>query len=162
MNATANNRNAHRGALLHFLGDPGAHDHAGAYEYWPDGLLVVANGRIEAVGPASSLLGSLSADVPVREHGEALILPGFIDTHIHYPQTDVIASAGRDLLDWLEHYTFPAERRFEDAGHARQVAEFFFDELARNGTTTAQVLGTVHKIATDVFFATAARRNWCR
>lgn len=159
MNATANSRSAHRGALLHFLGDPGDHDHAGAYEYWPDGLLVVANGRVEAAGPAPPLLGALSADVPVHGHGDALILPGFIDTHIHYPQTDVIASAGRDLLDWLEHYTFPAERRFEDAEHARGVAEFFFDELARNGTTTAQVLGTVHKVATEVFFATAAARN---
>lgn len=159
MNAAAHSRNAHRGAILHFLGDPGAHDHAGSYEYWPDGLLVVANGRIEAVGPASSLLASLAAEVPVHEHGDALIVPGFIDTHIHYPQIDVIASAGRNLLDWLEHYTFPAERRFEDAGHAQTAAEFFFDELARNGTTTAQVLGTVHKVATDVFFATAARRN---
>lgn len=159
MNAATNTRRAHRGAVLHFLGDPGAHDHAGAYEYWPDGLLVVANGRIEAVGPAASLLGSLSADATVHEHGDALILPGFIDTHIHYPQTDVIASAGRDLLDWLEHYTFPAERRFEAAEHARAAAEFFFDELARNGTTTAQVLGTVHKVATEVFFTTAAARN---
>lgn len=159
MNAAAHHRYAHRGAVLHFLGDPGAHDHADAYEYWPDGLLIVANGRIEAAGPASSLLASLSADAPVHEHGDALILPGFIDTHIHFPQTDVIASAGRDLLDWLEHYTYPAERRFEDAEHARTTAEFFFDELARNGTTTAQVLGTVHKIATDVFFATAAARK---
>ena len=95
----------------------------------------------------------------MHEHGDALILPGFIDTHIHYPQTDVIASGGRNLLDWLEHYTFPAERRFEEAAHARAVAEFFFDELARNGTTTAQVFGTVHKVATDVFFAGAAARN---
>ena len=159
MNSTAHNRRAHRGAVLHFLGDPGAHDHADAYEYWPDGLLVVANGRIEAVGPAASLLATLSAEVPVHEHGDALILPGFIDTHIHYPQVDVIASAGRDLLDWLDRYTFPAERRFEEIEHARSAAEFFFDELARNGTTTAQVLGTVHKGATDVLFTTAAARN---
>jgi guanine deaminase len=159
MNAAAHSRSAHRAAILHFRGDPGAHDQTGAYEYWPDGLLLIANGRIEAVGHASSLLGSLPADTPLHEHGDALIVPGFIDTHIHYPQIDVIAAAGRDLLDWLEHYTFPAERRFEDAEHARTAAEFFFDELARNGTTTAQVLGTVHKVATDVFFATAARRN---
>lgn len=159
MNSAAHSRSAHRGAILHFLSDPGDLDHAGSYEYWPDGLLVVANGRIEAVGPASALLTSLSAEVPVHEHGDALILPGFIDTHIHYPQIDVIASAGRDLLDWLERYTFPAERRFEELEHARAAAEFFFDELARNGTTTAQVLGTVHKGATDVFFATAATRK---
>jgi guanine deaminase len=159
MNAPAHIRSAHRGAVLHFLGDPGDHDHAGCHEYWPDGLLVIAGGRIEAVGPAAALLAALPANVPVHEHGDALILPGFIDTHIHYPQIDVIASAGRDLLDWLEQYTFPAERRFEDIEHARTAAEFFFDELARNGTTTAQVLGTVHRGATDVFFASAAARN---
>lgn len=159
MNATAPTCSAHRGAILHFLGDPGDFDHASTYEYWPDGVLIVNHGCIEAVGPAASLLASLPAGVPVHEHGDALILPGFIDTHIHYPQTDVIGSAGRDLLDWLEHYTFPAERRFEEIDHARTAAEFFFDELARNGTTTAQVLGTVHKAATDVFFAAAAARN---
>lgn len=159
MNASAHSRSAHRGAVLHFISDPGAHDHAGSYEYWPDGLLVVANGRIEAVGPAAPLLASLGANVPVQEHPDALILPGFIDTHIHYPQIDVIAAAGHNLLDWLEHYTFPAEQRFEAIEYARSAAEFFLDELARNGTTSAQVLGTVHKVATDVLFASAAARN---
>lgn len=155
----SNYRRAHRGAVLHFRGDPGASDHADAYEYWKDGLLVVDHGRVQAVGPAADLLTSLPSDVSVHEHGDNLILPGFIDTHIHYPQTDVIGSAGRNLLDWLENYTFPAERRFEQAEHARAAAEFFFDELARNGTTTAQVLGTVHKTATDVFFQVATSRN---
>lgn len=159
MARTADHRSAHRGAVLHFRGDPGASDAHDSYEYWPDGLLIIADGRIDAVGPATELLKSLAGEVTVHQHGDALILPGFIDTHIHYPQTDVIASAGCNLLDWLEHYTFPAERRFEDAAHARAAAEFFFDELARNGTTTAQVLGTVHKVATDVFFAAASARN---
>jgi guanine deaminase len=152
-------RSAHRGAVLHFRSDPGDSDDAGSYEYWPDGVLIVANGRIEAAGPAAALLNSLAGDVTLHEHGDRLLLPGFIDTHIHYPQTDIIASAGRNLLDWLEHYTFPAERRFEEAVHARSSAHFFFDELARNGTTTAQVLGTVHKLATEVFFEEAAKRN---
>lgn len=152
-------RSAHRGAVLHFLSDPGANDSTGSYEYWPDGLLIVSNGRIERVGPANALLETLPDAVTVHEHGDAIILPGFIDTHIHYPQADVIASAGSDLLDWLEHYTFPAERRFEGAEHARAAAEFFLDELVRNGTTTAQVLGTVHKSATDIFFAAAAARD---
>jgi guanine deaminase len=147
---------AHRAAVLHFRSDPDASDSANSYEYWPDGLLVVSGGQVERVGPASELIGTLPDGICVHEHGDALIVPGFIDTHIHYPQTDVVAAAGRDLLDWLEHYTFPAERRFESEAHARASAEFFLAELARNGTTTAQVLGTVHKVATDVFFAAAA------
>ncbi|HEY0685933.1 MAG TPA: guanine deaminase [Steroidobacter sp.] len=150
---------AHRAAVLQFRSDPGESDSPDAYEYWPDGLLIVSGEHVERVGPASELIGTLPAGVCVHEHHDALILPGFIDTHIHYPQTDVIAAAGRDLLDWLEHYTFPAERRFDNEAHAKSSAEFFLDELARNGTTTAQVLGTVHKLATDVFFEAAAKRG---
>lgn len=152
-------RSAHRGAVLHFRSDPGANDSADSYEYWPDGLLIVSDGHVENVGPADELLNTLSDEIVVHEHGDAMLLPGFIDTHIHYPQSDVIGSAGTDLLDWLEHYTFPAERSFEYASHARAVAEFFLDELTRNGTTTAQVLGTVHKSATDIFFQAAAARD---
>ena len=87
------------------------------------------------------------------------MLPGFIDTHIHYPQSDVIAAGGRQLLDWLENYTFVEERRFADPEHAAEVAEFFLDELARNGTTTALVFCTVHPVSVDAFFAAAARRR---
>ncbi|MFI4867708.1 MAG: guanine deaminase [Steroidobacterales bacterium] len=134
-------------------GDPASYDH------WQRGALVIAGGRIEAVGPAAALLPGVTGHMPVIDHGARLIMPGFIDTHIHYPQTDVIASAGRNLLDWLEHYTFPAEQRFADAAHAREVAEFFLDELLRNGTTTAQVLGTVHRQSVDTFFQAAEARG---
>lgn len=152
-------RTAHRGAILHFRSDPGTADSSAAYEYWEDGALIVVDGRIERAGPAAELLGSSADDATLVDHGKCVIMPGFVDTHIHYPQTDMIASAGQNLLDWLERYTFPAERRFEDLDYAREVAEFCLDELLRNGTTTAQVLGTVHKAATDVFFLAAQRRR---
>jgi guanine deaminase len=152
-------RTAHCGALLNFHRDPGAHDDRAAYDYWERGALIVADGRIEAVGPAAVLLGQAAGNMPIVEHGERLILPGFIDTHIHYPQTDVIASGGRDLLDWLQHYTFPAERRFADPVHAGEVAGFFLDELLRNGTTSAQVFCTVHRSSVEVFFHAAADRG---
>jgi guanine deaminase len=152
-------RTAHRGSILHFNHDPGLQDDPRAYDYWEHGVLIVADGHIEAVGPAAALLPAASGNMPVVDHGERLIMPGFIDTHIHYPQTDVIASGGRNLLDWLEHYTYPAEERFADAEHAREVAEFFLDELLRNGTTTAQVLCTVHKSAVEIFFRAAAARG---
>jgi guanine deaminase len=151
-------RSAHRGSILHFLADPGDSDAAGTYEYWPDGVLIVADGRVEAVGPAEELLSAMSWPQHI-DHSGRLIVPGFIDTHIHYPQTDVIGAGGQNMLEWLQQYTFPAERRFGEARYAHEVAEFFLDELLSNGTTTAQVLGTVHKSAVDVFFAAAEARS---
>jgi guanine deaminase len=150
---------AHRGAILHFRHDPGSRDDAGACEYFADGLLLINEGHVAALGPAAELLPSLPKNTPITGHPDQLLLPGFIDTHIHYPQTDVIASGGKQLLDWLEDYTFPAERKFADALHAREVAGFFLDELLRNGTTTAQVFGTVHKVSVDEFFLAAEQRQ---
>jgi guanine deaminase len=150
-------RIAHRGAILNFRADPGDHDDPASYDYWEQGALIVSAGRIERAGPASQLLDDSS--LPVIDHGSRLLLPGFIDTHIHYPQTDVIAAGGRHLLEWLEQYTYPAEQRFADGEHARAVAGFFFDELLRNGTTTAQILGTVHPASIDALFEVAAGRD---
>ena len=156
---TPQQRSAHCGAILNFNADPGQQDDPQAYDYWERGALIVAGGRIEAVGPADALLQVAGTHMPVVDHGQGLIVPGFIDTHIHYPQTDVIASGGHNLLDWLERYTFPAEERFADADHAREVAGFFLDELLRNGTTTAQVLCTVHRQSADILFEAAAARR---
>lgn len=151
---------AHRGTLLNFHSDPGdGTPAAGSFELIEDGLLVLAGGRVEAMGPAQALLPSLPADTPVIEHKDRLLMPGFIDTHIHYAQTDVIASGGRQLLDWLEDYTFPEERKFGDPTHAAAVAELFLDELLRNGTTTALVFCTVHEASVTAFFEAAARRG---
>jgi guanine deaminase len=150
-------RVAHCGRLLSFRSDPGQHDDPNAYEYFERGALIVDGGRIERAGPADELLRD--AGLQVVDHGQRLILPGFIDTHIHYPQTDVIAAGGRNLLDWLENYTYPAEQRFADPDYAHAVAEFFCDELLRNGTTTAQVLGTVHASSVTSFFEVAAARQ---
>ncbi|MDB5971739.1 MAG: guanine deaminase [Hydrocarboniphaga sp.] len=150
---------AHRGALLHFLSDPGEFDDAAAYEYFEDGLLLIEDGKVSAVGLAPDLLAQLPAGTPLTEHSDRLLMPGFIDTHIHVPQTDMIASGGRQLLDWLNDYTFPTEARFADYAHGREVAEFFLDELLRNGTSTAQVFGSVHKASVDSFFDAAAERG---
>jgi guanine deaminase len=150
---------AHRGAVLNFRSDPGEKAAAGACDFFEDGLLVIAGGRVQALGPADALLASLPQGTPVTEHPDCLLMPGFVDTHIHYCQTDVIASGGRQLLDWLENYTFPAERRFADAAHASAVAEVFLDELLRNGTTTALVFCTVHEVSVTAFFEAAARRG---
>jgi len=147
-----------RGRVLHFLRDPQFHED-GAYEYWEDGVLVVTAGRVAAVGDYAALAARIPADAEVIDHRGKLIVPGFIDTHVHYPQTDIIASPSPGLLHWLDTYTFPEERRFEDPAYAATVAGFFTDELLRNGTTSALVWSTVHKGSADALFAASEARN---
>jgi guanine deaminase len=142
---------AHRGRIVHFVGD--------ALETFDDGLLVIADGRIVALGPTAALRPTLAPDVAIVEHRGKLIAPGFVDTHVHYAQTDIVGSHGEQLITWLERYAFPVEQRFADPAHAASVAEFFLDELARQGTTTAVVFGTVHAASVDALFAAAARRR---
>lgn len=146
-----------RGELLHFLSDPGEGGSA-AFEHHADGALLLENGCILRCGPWAELRAA-APEAPCADHSGCLILPGLIDCHIHYPQTDVIASPGHGLLDWLTRYTFPAERRFGDARQAEEGAEFFCDELLRNGTTTALVFGSVHPESVDAFFRVARRRR---
>jgi guanine deaminase len=155
----ASERHAIRGSILHFLDDPAEYDADSSYEYHDDGLLIVEDGYIAKVGNAQELLPKLAATTPLTDCSGKLILPGFIDAHAHFVQTDIIGSHGLRLLEWLEQYTFPAERAFADATHARKVADFFLDELLRNGTTTALVLGSVHAVSVDAFFEAAAARG---
>ena len=149
---------AYRAAILHSIADPAEVGIEASYQYFDDGLLLVENGRIKAVGHAADLLPGLQG-VAISQYPNALITPGFIDTHIHFPQTGMIASYGEQLLDWLNTYTFPTERQFADPAHAAEVAEIFLQELLRNGTTTALVFGTVHKQSVDAFFEASAKRN---
>lgn len=149
---------AFRGTVAHFLGDPRDLGER-ALEVHHDGLLVVAGGHVAAAGPAADILPTLPADTPVADYRGKLILPGFVDTHVHYVQTDIIASHGEQLLAWLEKYTFPVERRFADPAHAAEVAAFFTGELLRNGTTTATVFATVHPQSVEALFAAAQARG---
>lgn len=150
---------AYRAAILDSLGDPAELGIENSYRYFEDGLMIVENGKIMTLGKASDLLPTLPAEVLVQQYENALIIPGFIDTHIHYPQIGMIASYGEQLLDWLENYTFPAEEKFVDKQHAQQVSEAFLTELLRNGTTTALVFGTVHPESVDAFFSCAEQKN---
>ena len=147
------------GRLLTFLRAPAGAGDAQSYRYIEDGVIVVKDGRIDAVGPADEITPLLPAGMPVEHFADALILPGFIDPHIHFPQTQVIASYGAQLLEWLEKYTFVEEQKFADPAHAARNAEFFLDELARNGTTTALAYCTAHPGSADALFAAAHRRN---
>ncbi|MGC1779982.1 MAG: guanine deaminase [Xanthobacteraceae bacterium] len=148
-----------RGRLLTFLRAPEGANDSGSYRYIPDGIVLVRDGRIDAVAPAAELASRLPPAIPIDRYPDALILPGFIDTHIHFPQTQVIASYGAQLLEWLEKYTFVEEQKFGDPAHAARIAEFFLDELARNGTTTAVAYCSAHPDSADALFTAASRRG---
>jgi guanine deaminase len=152
------NASLHRGALLHFLDDPATAGEE-SYAYHEDGALLVENGHVVAAGDAAEVAIRAAPDTPVLVHDNALLLPGFIDAHVHYPQLDIVGAHGEQLLEWLDRYVFPTEARFGDPVHASEVARRFLDELLRNGTTTALVFGTVHPESVDAFFEAAEARN---
>lgn len=144
---------------MHFLSDPDKTANNPCYEYFSDGLLVINDGVVESLSDASQAISTLDPKIEVIEHKNSLILPGFVDTHIHYPQTEIIAAYGEQLLQWLNKYTFPTERKFEDKTYARNIADKFLNELLRAGTTTALVFGTVHKQSVEAFFEACEKRN---
>lgn len=146
-----------RASLLDFTADP-THS-AGAVRWVDDGLLVIDGGRIVARGDHAALAPSLAADVAVSDLRGCLVTPGFIDAHLHLPQIDVIASPAPGLLQWLERHTFPAEAAFADPAVCEEAARFFLDELARQGTTSACVYGTVHAQSVAALFAQAHARD---
>ncbi|HEY1722276.1 MAG TPA: guanine deaminase [Magnetospirillaceae bacterium] len=148
-----------RGSILHFVADPATASAGAAWRYWDDGALIVEDGKVARVTDHMALQPADMAAAAIDDYTGKVIMPGFVDAHIHYAQVDVIASYGTQLLDWLERYTFPAERKFADPAHAAAIAEFFLDELLRNGTTTAAVFPTVHKASVDAFFAAAQKRK---
>src|SRR5271169_4058509 len=147
-----------RGRVLTFTDDP-ATAGLSARHYLDDGAVLARDGRIEAVGEARDVLASAPDGATVDDHSGCLVMPGFIDAHIHYPQTQVIGSYGAQLLDWLNNYTFVEEQKFADPAHCARIAEFFLDELTRCGTTTAMVYCTVHPQSVDAFFAAAEKRG---
>lgn len=149
--------------LLDFTADPGwgapaSHDlltpGLPGVRFRPDHWLLVEDGRIKAVQPHAPGQGWQHIDRRGR-----LLLPGFIDTHVHSPQLDVIGSFGTELLDWLNTYTFPAEQRYADPAVAEAGAAAFLDALLAHGTTSAVVFPTVHKVSADTLFAAAQARG---
>lgn len=148
-------RTIYRGEILSVVHDPA--DRSDAIRHEPDGLLVVEDGIIVARGPAADLAARFAGEAMERLDG--LIVPGFVDAHVHYPQMDRIASHGEQLLDWLERHIFPVEQAFADRAHADEVASAFLDELLRNGTTSALVFATVHPQSVDALFEAALARR---
>lgn len=150
---------AYRAQLLYFRGTPDGQDGDDGTAWHADGLLVVEDGHITQVGDYHAIAPGLAPDTEIADWRGKLIVPGFIDAHVHYPQTDIIASPSEGLLPWLERYTFPMERHFGDPNYAAEVARFFLDELQRCGTTTALVYCTVHAASAEAFFTESHARN---
>ena len=146
-------RVAYRAALAHCLADPGDSPASPGLECHDDGVLVVEGNRVLVAGSAKHILPGL--DARIVEFEGSIIVPGFIDCHVHFPQLDIIASFGEQLLDWLERYAYPGEMRLADEDYARALAASFVEQLIANGTTSALVFATVHTHSADVLFDAA-------
>ncbi|MCG7628064.1 guanine deaminase [Epibacterium sp. MM17-32] len=147
-----------RGRTLSFLSEPAGPEDTAAYRYLEDGALLIQDGVITAHGDYSAV-SAQAPEAEVVDHRPHLLMPGFIDLHLHFPQVQVVASWGEQLLDWLNTYTFPAEVQFADPAHAERMARGFFDLILGHGTTTAVAFCSVHPTSADAYFAEAARRN---
>jgi guanine deaminase len=139
------------------IADPFASNAESSFVSHDDGYVAVDGDRITGVGPWKER--PEGGDV-IDLGRDYLITPGFVDTHLHAPQLEMIGSYGGHLLEWLNRYTFPTEAKFADPEHARNVARAFFDELLHNGTLCALIFSTIHYEATDIFFAEAERRGF--
>ena len=148
-----------RGRTLSFLRWPETIDDHTAYAYEEDGGLLIRDGKIVAAGPYAEVEKRAGEGTKKVDHRPHLILPGFIDAHVHFPQMQVIASYGAELLDWLNTYTFPEETKFADAQHGRRIARLFLDEVLRHGTTTVAAYCSVHKASAEAFFEESHARN---
>ena len=152
-----NNNNFYRAPIYHCIETNGNVEPI----YFDDGLMVVnsESGRIVDIGSYSDLTSNWDTSNNLIHFKDRLIMPGFIDTHVHYPQYKVIASYGTSLLEWLDKYTFVEEQKFSDKDYADQIANLFLDELIKNGTTTVMTFCTSYRQSVDAFFAASEKRN---
>jgi guanine deaminase len=148
-----------RGRTLTFLRWPDSIDDNDAFRYEEDGGLLLRDGKIIAAGTYADVASQAGEGVEKIDHRPHLLLPGFIDAHAHFPQMQVIASYGAELLDWLNKYTFPEETKFRNAQHGRRIARLFLDEMVRHGTTTVAAYCSVHKQSAEAFFEESHARD---
>lgn len=151
-----------RGAFFTLVDNPFILDDFKAYQYESDGLIVIKDGIIDKIGSFKKIKQTLTTSelLKVTHYKDALIVPGFIDAHTHYPQTPIVASYGKKLLEWLETYTFPMENNFKSKQFAKRISDFFFKECLRAGTTTAAVFGTIHEESIEQLFTSACKINF--
>jgi guanine deaminase len=146
------------GQVVTYQGDPFDIPAEEAVQVLPQAAILVRDGKVVSVGPRDTLRAK-HPEATLIDHGSALILPGFIDAHAHYPQTAMIASWGKRLIDWLNTYTFPEEAKFADRAYADEIAGRYLDLLLANGTTTVTSFCTIHPGSVEALFEAAAQRN---
>lgn len=146
------------GQTLGFGADPFETPHDEAAKHQSHGAVLIDGGRIAATGTASDLIARYPR-ADRTDYGDKLIMAGFVDAHVHYPQTAIIASWGKRLIDWLNSYTFPEEMRFGDPSYARATADTYLDLVLANGTTTVASYCTIHPASVDAFFDAAEKRG---
>ncbi len=147
-----------RSGLFTLVQDPFLQGEKASYRYIQDGLLIVDNNKIIDLGDASTLMQKYS-HLPLKTYSDSVIVPGFIDSHVHYAQTEIMASFGKQLIDWLNNYTFVAEQKFADIDHATTIAELFISEQLKQGVTTSAVYATVFPQSVDALFMAAEKYN---
>ena len=145
------------GQTLTFDGNPFDNGPEAA-RHTAQGGVLLRDGRIDSVGDGAALRAQ-APDAQVHDYGDALISAGFVDAHIHYPQTAIIASWGKRLIDWLNTYTFPQETLFHDAAYAQEIAGRCLDLMLAHGTTTVATYATIHPASVDAIFAAAQARG---
>src|SRR6476660_6613529 len=147
-----------RGPVLTYTGDPFKSGLEHTMVYQSDAIVAMANGLITHFGPAHSIRPKLPLGTEIKDYGkDSLISAGFIDSHVHFPQTPMIAAHGEQLLDWLNNYTFPTEQKYADKEFARSVAKVFLRENLRNGITCGCIYCTVHPQSVDALFEEAEK-----
>lgn len=147
-----------RGRILTFHREPANPEDTDAYSYIEDGAVLMQDGKILGSGNYDDVK-SLAQSATVIDHRPHILMAGFIDTHIHFPQVQIVASWGSQLLDWLNGYTFPAEAEYADPDHAQKMAKQFCGLLTDHGTTTASAFCSVHKSSAEALFTEAAARD---
>ncbi len=150
-----------RGSILHFLSEPTQENFAVSYQCIDDGLLLISDDKIISIGEYSNLIKNLDKHIEITDYSGKILMPGFIDTHIHFPQLEIIAAYGRQLLEWLSLYVFPTEGKYSDKPYSSSKASFFLEELLRNGTTTAVIYPTVHINSVETLFEKAEKLGMC-
>ena len=149
-----------RSSALTFKADPFIVGAEAAFHYEADALIVMEDSKIKSFAAyTEEKKAALPADCELKTYKDSLVLPGLIDTHIHYPQTQIIGAYGSQLIDWLNNYTFIAEKQFQNFDYAKKVSEFFIDQCLKVGTTTMMTYCTVHPESVDAFFQAATEKN---
>lgn len=143
--------------ITHLVRHPDALEQAA--RFIEDGVMIIDAGKIRSLQTWEEGRHHLPPSVPLNHFPGKLIVPGFIDCHVHYPQTEMIGAWGSQLLEWLNHYTFPTESQYHCADHSAAMSDFFLQELLRNGTTSALVFATVHTASVEALFTAAFQRN---